>query len=293
MSLLKFLTVLALMIGAAGLVAGVPAAPANAQAAVTSAVAYINPDTGAATANPDVAANSSCATPDQADIQTTSPIGSTANNVHVDGCLFAGSARADAPASFQSSGVGSFSACPDPDGADAKTGVLSSDGLRCSQSGYQTSGTGSTEFHVRANSTVPGVQTVVFCSDADGDGCGDETAVSTVVITWVAVLATPTVTTTATAVATPTTGVATATPTRIATVTATATPTRIATATVPAAPTATIAGATPTGTVVVPGAPNTGSGAGDSASTGWALAGTIVLLALGGGGLAAVSSRRR
>lgn len=157
------------------------------------ASSYINPDIGAATANPDVNANSSCFNPDQSDTQKLSPAGTTTNNVHNDACFLGRDGqKLDGPASFQSFGVGSISACPDPDGAGPKVAILSDtngDGRndRCFQSGYQDKGTaGDDEFHARLNNTGPtGKQTVVWCSDSDRNGCADEWNKSTISINWV------------------------------------------------------------------------------------------------------------
>ena len=153
-------------------------------APATTASSYINPDTGAATANPNVNANSSCETPDQTDTQQVSPAGSTANNVHNDACLFdALGFDVDAQVSFDSSGVGVISGCPDPDGAGPKTATNS--GTRCTLSGYQETGAmGDFEYHARLNSQVPGTQTVVFCLDPEGNGCADATIKSSITIVW-------------------------------------------------------------------------------------------------------------
>ncbi len=78
------------------------------------ASSYINPDTGAATANPDVDPGSNCYRPDQSDKQKFSDPGTTNRNVHNDACfLDRDGNKLNGPASFQSSGVGSISACPD------------------------------------------------------------------------------------------------------------------------------------------------------------------------------------
>jgi len=158
------------------------------------AVSYINPDIGLMTGNPDVNRDSECRTPDRVDLQR---VGST--NVHVDACLFTSEAPrdadesdVDAPASFQSLGVGFISACPDPDGPNAdKTSKLSDtngDGRNdlCSQSGYQDKPNmdGNEEYHARMNSTTPGYQVVLFCHDPDADGCLDERVRSFTVIYW-------------------------------------------------------------------------------------------------------------
>jgi len=157
--------------GVAGAEPGVPARAAS----------YINPDTDlAATSNPDVDPGSECGSPDRVDLQV---VGTT--NVHVDACLFTSEAPrdadesdVDAPASFQSLGVGFITACPDPDNAGAKTSKLrdtNSDGRNdlCTQSGYQmkTGMDGNEEYHARMNSTTPGGQVVLFCHDPDADGC--------------------------------------------------------------------------------------------------------------------------
>lgn len=128
------------------------------------AVSCINPDTGAATANPDVAPNSNCASSDRYDTQTRSAPGSTANNVHNDACLFKGYSTGtrsdiDGPATFDSFGAGYINACPDPDGAGPKVARLSDtngDGRtdRCFQSGYQDKGAiGIADWPVTSSST--------------------------------------------------------------------------------------------------------------------------------------------
>jgi len=156
------------------------------------AASYIDPDTGAVTENPDVNPNSECETPDRADAQMISPVGSTANNVHNDACFLQRGERVNGPASFQSSGAGYISACPDPDGAGPEFSMLSDrngDGRAdlCYMSAYQTTGLpGDFEFHARLNNNGPvGVQLVVFCSDVDANGCRDETNKSSIAIRWV------------------------------------------------------------------------------------------------------------
>lgn len=159
----------------------------GAQAA-TVAQPYINPDTGLATENPNVDPASSCETPQQTDTQAISPAGEVTNNVHTDACLFDDLGLAvDTQASFQVSGVGVISACPDPDGDGPKTATLSGDALICTLSGYQESGgamAGDFEYHVRTNSEVAGEQTVTFCVDPEGNGCGDATVADANTITW-------------------------------------------------------------------------------------------------------------
>jgi len=157
------------------------------------ASSYINPDTGMATANPDVDPNSSCFRPDQYDMQAFSPAGTATKNVHNDACFLDDRGnKVDGPASFQSKGVGFISACPDPDNAGPKVAVLSDrngDGRNdlCFQSGNQNKGmAGDLEFHARLNNNtgMAGTQYVTWCSDADRDGCDDERNTSSIRIDW-------------------------------------------------------------------------------------------------------------
>ena len=164
------------------------------------AVSYINPDIGAATANPDVDPKSSCFNPDQYDTQKLSDEGTTNRNVHNDACFFGRSSswsgsygdqtKVDGPASFESTGVGIISACPDPDNAGPKVAILSADRKRCFQSGYQEKGmAGDNEFHARLNNTQStggaGTQRVVWCYDPERNGCSDSRVKSTVFVNWV------------------------------------------------------------------------------------------------------------
>ncbi|CAN5895092.1 hypothetical protein BH24CHL4_BH24CHL4_18400 [soil metagenome] len=152
-----------------------------------NASSYINPDTGAATENTDVDPDSSCFSPDQDDSQALSPPGTAKNNVHNDACFLDDRGdKVDGPASFESSGVGFISACPDPDGAGPKVAMLSPDRLRCFQSGYQEKGmAGDEEFLARLNNdSDPGQQVVVWCADANNNGCSDESNKSTITIDW-------------------------------------------------------------------------------------------------------------
>ena len=160
------------------------------------AASYINGDGGA---NPNVDPDSSCRNPDQYDRQRISSRASGNpgdRNVHNDACfLDMNGNKADGPASFQSFGVGYISACPDPDGTGPKYAILrdtNGDGRKdlCFQSGYQESalpGTaGDEEFHARMNKNRgDGRQRVVWCSDADADGCGDEDVKDYITIRWV------------------------------------------------------------------------------------------------------------
>ena len=152
---------------------------ATAQTGDVRAVAYIAPDTGKDTENPGVAAGSSCESPDQSDTMALGDEGTGSGNVHVDACLFSGSERVDTKAAFEVDGVGVVSACPDADMDGPKTATKSADS--CLQDGFEAA---NMEYHVRVVSATAGVQTVRFCADPEGNGCGDAEAVSTVRITW-------------------------------------------------------------------------------------------------------------
>ncbi len=145
------------------------------------ASSYINPDTGAATANNNVNANSSCFNPDQLDTQAFT------KNVHNDACfLDYDGTKLDGPASFQSFGVGVIAACPDPDNAGPKVAIRNAAMTLCFQSGNQNKGVaGDGEFHARLNNSgTAGRQVVVWCSDSDRDGCDDEYNKDTIRIDW-------------------------------------------------------------------------------------------------------------
>ena len=178
--------------GGVALASGSSAAPAPG---AFRAASYINGDDGE---NPNVAEDSSCETPDRRDRQQVSTKASGnpgERNVHNDACfLDKDGNKADGPASFQSSGRGYISACPDPDGDGPKYAVLSDtngDGRNdlCFQSGYQESQlpmtAGDDEFHARMNNVRrAGTQRVVWCSDADADGCADEDVKRAITIEW-------------------------------------------------------------------------------------------------------------
>ena len=159
---------------------------------VRFAVSYINPDTGAATANPNINPNSNCFTPDRYDeFQQVSPAGTTTNNVHNDACLLDDRMnKVDDGATYESYGVGNISACPDPDDGGPKFARLSAGptgkaNTRCVQSGYQDKNTaGDDEFHARLNSTQAGQQTVIWCYDDELNGCFDDNIQDTIVINW-------------------------------------------------------------------------------------------------------------
>lgn len=181
--------------------------------APSSASAYINRDTGAATENGNVTDGSSCASPDRRDRQALSDEGGSNRNVHVDACLVDEEDKAfDGMATFASRGSGSISACPDPDQLVAQVSQVmngprvafvhdhDSDGRNdhCHQTGYQEKdAAGDEEYHVRINNDAkPGRQKVTFCFDPqqdpaadstgqpDGHGCADSSASSRVVVVW-------------------------------------------------------------------------------------------------------------
>jgi hypothetical protein len=197
---------------AAVLVAGGITMAASSQAGEGSgrlkAASYINPDTGAATENPNVNPNSSCRNPDRRDRQRLSDADMSNRNVHNDACLFRAGEKVDGIVTFKSRGVGGISACPDPDMVNVLmdgpkvsfTHDHNGDDVvdHCHQSGYQEKETaGDREFHIRLNNTSKaGKQRVVFCYDPDqnpsaaaaeqpgGHGCGDERAKRKIVIKW-------------------------------------------------------------------------------------------------------------
>jgi len=190
------------ILGASALGMGVLAigGPAGAShlAPAVRAQAYVRADVGLPTFNANVSPDSKCATPVQSDTQPVSAAGSTANNVHVDACLFSSMAPStanvsdvDTAVTYELFGVGTISGCPDPDGATGpKTSTVhdhNGDGTNehCHQSGYQTAGTGALEYHARVNSMTPGQSRVLFCADANQNGCLDESVLSQVAIGWV------------------------------------------------------------------------------------------------------------
>ena len=151
------------------------------------AVSYINPDTGAATANPDVNPGSSCATPDQYDMQKFSDPGAANRNVHNDACFLDGRGAKVGKgigATYELRGVGFISACPDPDGAGPEFRRLTDtngDGRndRCVQSSYQDLGAlgvadvaGDFEYHARINNNTAttGTSDVRWGLDRDLNG---------------------------------------------------------------------------------------------------------------------------
>ena len=152
------------------------------------AVSYINGDAGK---NADVNPNSSCYNPDRYDMQAFSSAASGNpgnNNVHNDACFLddrGNKVGKNIGATFQSSGTGYISACPDPDGAGPAIRILSDlngDGRNdsCFQSSYQENpalAAGNFEYHARVNNTgMAGEQRVNWGLDRDRNGVIDGTA---------------------------------------------------------------------------------------------------------------------
>ncbi len=157
------------------------AAPSSAQSAEPArAASYVNPDTGAASENPDVDPGSSCETPDQADMQPTGDPATGENNVHNDACLFdAAGNPVDVPAAFELIGPAQFSGCPDPDGDGPKTAT--NNGNQCLLGGFEAD---NTEYHARIVGTGAGIAQVTFCADPEGNGCADATVSDRIVLTF-------------------------------------------------------------------------------------------------------------
>ena len=161
------------------------------------AVSYINGDAGK---NADVDPNSSCFNPDQYDMQAFSSAASGNpgnNNVHNDACFLddrGNKVGKNIGASFQSSGTGYISACPDPDGAGtvafSRLRDLNGDGRNdsCFQSSYQENpalAAGNFEYHARVNNTgMAGDQEVKWGLDRDGDGRIDDRNDDDIKVTW-------------------------------------------------------------------------------------------------------------
>ena len=162
------------------------------------AVPYVNPDEGTETENPNVRRDSGCARPDQFDVQRVSRQGSTDRNVHVDACLLLGEggakSRYDGRATWAVRGIGTISACPDPDIGMVENGPRMSylhdhdrngKADHCHVTGFQSTGSeGDTEYHVRVNSARAGSQRVTFCFDPQLNGCGDEEVRDDVYVAW-------------------------------------------------------------------------------------------------------------
>lgn len=167
-----------------------PDQPSQGQETAKRAISYIDPDTDTLTANPNVTSDSSCENPDQFDTQSVSNFGDGSTNVHLAGCLLSdrndNSSRADTTASYETSGVGGIYSCPDPDRDGPKTSTAldtDGDGLndRCTLEGYESD---SLEYHARFLSEITGSQIVVFCADANANGCADERVRSRAEINW-------------------------------------------------------------------------------------------------------------
>ena len=160
------------------------------------AASYINGDAGR---NADVDPNSSCYRPDQYDMQKFSSAASGNpgdNNVHNDACFLdrnGNKVGKNIGATFQASGTGYISACPDPDGAGPAIRTLrdlNGDGRNdsCFQSSFQENpalAAGNFEYHARINNTgMVGSQQVKWGTDRDGDGRIDGYDVDSVKVDW-------------------------------------------------------------------------------------------------------------
>ena len=159
-------------------------------------VSYINSDGGK---NADVTSPSNCFSPDQYDMQKFSSAASGNpgdNNVHNDACFLDGNGNKvgkNIGASFQASGTGYISACPDPDGAGPAIRILrdlNGDGRNdsCYQSSYQENpalAAGNFEYHARVNNTgMAGEQKVTWGMDRDGDGRIDDYYGDSIKVDW-------------------------------------------------------------------------------------------------------------
>ena len=160
------------------------------------AASYINGDAGK---NADVDPNSSCFNKDQYDMQAFSSAASGNpgdKNVHNDACFLddrGNKVGKDIGATFQSSGTGYISACPDPDGTGPAIRILrdlNGDGRNdsCFQSSYQENpalAAGNFEYHARVNNTgMAGSQQVKWGVDRDGDGRIDSRDADAVKVDW-------------------------------------------------------------------------------------------------------------
>ena len=160
------------------------------------AASYINGDAGK---NADVNPNSSCFNPDQYDMQKFSSAASGNpgdSNVHNDACFLDGNGNKvgkNIGATFQASGTGYISACPDPDGAGPAIRILrdlNGDGRNdsCFQSSFQENpnlAAGNFEYHARVNNTgMAGSQDVKWGMDSDGDGRIDGYNNDSVKVDW-------------------------------------------------------------------------------------------------------------
>lgn len=172
-----------LAVGAAvlGMTMVSPIAVSAAQTQPTTAISYINPDTGAATENTNVAATSGCANPVKIDASQSAGDPAT-TNLHNDACLQdAAGANIDVPAAFDVSGVAEVHACPDPDAEGPKTATIQ--GKTCLLGGYEAD---NTEYHVRIKSSTAGSAMVTFCADPEQNGCADATVSDSISVTYVA-----------------------------------------------------------------------------------------------------------
>ncbi len=164
--------------------------PDQDQKKARRAVSYISADTDLPTVNPNVDSDSSCDNPDKFDTQKVSSFSDGSSNVRIAGCLLGSrddnSDRIDTTGSYETSGVGGIYSCPDPDGGGPKTSAATDtdgDGLndRCTLGGFDPD---TLEYQVRLLSEVSGNQIVVFCADANANGCADERVKSRAEINW-------------------------------------------------------------------------------------------------------------
>ena len=162
-----------------------PGGPGQGGNSARQAVSYLSPE-----ANDNVEPDSSCLTPDRFDTQAVVSFDDGSTNVLVLGCLLAVSgnngSRVDGTASFETTGVGGVYSCPDPDGSGPKTSTATDtdgDGLNnlCTVSGFEPN---STEYGVRLLSEIAGAQVILFCPDANANGCADERVRSRIEINW-------------------------------------------------------------------------------------------------------------
>lgn len=162
------------------------------------AVSYINSDGGK---NADVTNPSNCFSPDQYDMQKfSSPASGNPgdSNVHNDACFLDGNGNKvgkNVGATFQTTGTGYISACPDPDKTATTNGPafsvlrdLDGDGRNdsCFQSSYQEKGiAGDFEYHVRVNNTgMQGQEKVTWGQDSNGDGRVDNYYGDSIKVDW-------------------------------------------------------------------------------------------------------------
>lgn len=163
----------------------VPDSPTQGGVEAKQAVSYFS-----AEGNDNIASNSSCTAPDKFDTQSVTSFDDGSTSVQLSGCLLGtrddNSDRVDVRASYETTGVGGIYACPDPDSDGPKISVATDndgDGLndRCTLSGYETD---NLEYRVQLLSEIAGSQVILFCTDANANGCSDERVRSRAEINW-------------------------------------------------------------------------------------------------------------